>query len=146
MGQKHDLRCSKCGYEIDALLGIGMLYSVENIFKSEKPLLPELVGDDKITQQAWVLVNNNAEISEDYGHSLYACPEDFYLFDKFYFQVGDFKPQYHCPYCQNILQRVAFAKGTAGKTRLKFMDHDKYWQCPRCGNDEMIEYSFDNWD
>ncbi len=146
MGQSHDLRCSNCGYEINALLGIGMLYSAENVFKGEKPLLTELVGDKEISDSVLKAVASGAEISDNYGHELYACPEDFYLFDKFYFKVGEVEPKYHCPYCDNYLQRVTFAKGTAGKTQLKFVDQNKFWQCPRCGNAEMIEFKFCNWD
>ena len=146
MGQRHDLRCSKCGYEIDALLGIGMMYSKSNIFEGEKPMLTELVDDTEITNSVLKAVVAGEKISDDYGHELYACPEDFYLFDKFYFKVGDMEPEYHCPYCDNQLQRVTFAKGSFGKTRLRFVDQSKFWQCPRCGNDEMMEVNFGNWD
>jgi len=146
MGQRHDLRCDKCGYEIDALLGIGMLYAPQNIFKGDQPLLSKLVNDDKITLPVLKSVANGAEISNDYGHELYTCPKDFYLFDKFYFKVGNCQPDYHCPYCETSLQRVTFAKGSALKTRLKFIDQEKFWQCPRCGNAEMTEVNFGNWD
>jgi len=74
------------------------------------------------------------------------CSDSEVLFDKFYFEVGDMEPEYHCPFCDNQLQRVTFAKGSAGKTRLKFVDQSKFWQCPRCGNDEMVEVKFGNWD
>lgn len=146
MGQRHDLRCSKCGYEIDAMLGIGMLYSSENIFMGSEPLLNDLVDEKAIVKTALNTVEAGENISNDYGHSLYACPNDFYLFDKFYFKIGTFEPEYHCQYCNRILEQVTFAKGKAGTTRLKFIGQDKFWQCPRCGNDAMVEIAFGNWD
>ena len=69
MGQIHDLRCSKCGYEIDALLGIGMMYSKSNIFEGEKPMLTELVSDTEIINRALKAVAAGEKISDDYGYS-----------------------------------------------------------------------------
>lgn len=146
MGQRHDLRCSKCGYEIDAMLGIGMLYSPENIFTGQTPLLNELVDDQSTVKDALKRVKLGETIADDYGHALYACPKDFYLFEKFYFKIGSFEPKYHCQYCDTVLEQVTFAKGTAGTTKLKFIGQDKFWQCPRCGNDAMVETAFENWD
>lgn len=146
VGEVHDLRCNKCGYGIKAMLGVGMLYSVENIFYRKQPILTDLVDDEKISQKVLKEVASGADISDNYGHELYACPNDFFLYNKFYFKVGEMEPQYPCPYGDGILERLEFAKGKAGTTRLKFVGQDKYWQCPRCGNDSMIEYAFENWD
>ena len=146
MGQTHDLRCSKCGYGIKAMLGIGMLYSSENIFQGDQPILLDLVSDQEQAKKALDQVAAGAKIFENYGHELYACPHDFFLYDKFYFKVGSIEPMYQCPYGDGILERLIFAKGRAGTTRLKFIGQEKYWQCPRCGNDAMIEYAFENWD
>lgn len=146
MGEIHDLHCNKCGYGIKAMLGIGMMYSPDNVFYRNQPILSELVSDDKISEIALKKIQNGEKPADNYGHRLYACPNDFFLYDKFYFKIGSFEPEYACPYGDGKLQRVDFAKGKLGTTRLKFVGQDKYWQCPRCGNDAMIEASFGNWD
>lgn len=147
MGEIHDLRCNKCGYGIKAMIGIGMLYSSENIFGGTDPLLPELVADKNISEQAFQIIKEGKKISEHYGHELYACPNDDFLFDKFYFKVGDLEPQYTCPYGDGVLQRIRFAKGRPGLLKLEFVDHPELtWHCPRCGNDMMNEVAVGNWD
>ena len=149
MGEIHDLHCTKCGYGIKANTGIGMLYSPENVFK-DKQFLLDLVDNPKIVDQTMDLLTKGYEINEDYGHAIYACPNDFYLFDKFYFQLKgtkEFEPQYPCPYCQTTLKRLTFAKGNPRATRLQFVEEPgKYWHCPKCGNDELNEMAFGNWD
>ncbi|WP_334352553.1 hypothetical protein [Companilactobacillus sp. HBUAS56257] len=146
MGEMHNLRCSKCGYGIEANTGIGMLYSEENVVKN---FLADLIEDSKITNQAKVLLKEGNRLNENYGHAIYACPNDFYLFNKFYFQLDptEFVPQYPCPYCQTTLERVTFAKGSLGTTKLKFIkEPKKLWHCPKCGNEELNEISYGNWD
>ncbi|WP_057881203.1 hypothetical protein [Companilactobacillus kimchiensis] len=146
MGEIHDLRCEKCGYGIKTWLGIGMMYSPEMIFEGTDPSLVELVDDEQISTSALELVKTGAEINDHYGHALYACTNDFYLFNKFYFKIDEMEPEYPCPYCDNTLKRITFAKGRAGVTRLQFIDDEKFWHCPKCGNDSMNEVSFSNWD
>jgi len=146
MGEIHDLRCSKCGYGIKAMVGIGMLYSPEQIFYGPNPALSELVQDKALTKQALTKISAGKRVDDDYGHFIYACPNDFYLFDKFYFKIDDWEPEYPCPYGDGILKRLIFAKGQLGTTRLKFVDDSGYWHCPKCGNDSLNEVSFANWD
>lgn len=148
MGEIHDLRCSKCGYGIKAYLGIGMMYAPHMIFGENDPSLPDLIQDDKITSQALAKIKSGVNAKDNYEHALYACPEDNYLFNKFYFELDDgSKPTYQCPYCQTTLQRVTFAKATGGVTKLKFVENpDSLWNCPHCGNSTLNEVAFANWD
>lgn len=147
MGEKHDLHCTKCGYGIEAWLGIGMMYAPTMVFEGEHPSLVDLVDDADISSQALKLVQDGQVIADNYEHEIYACPDDFYLFTKLYFKVGEYEPQYPCPYDDGkILQRLTFAKGQLGSTRLQFVDSKQFWHCPKCGNDELNEYSFANWD
>lgn len=145
MGEVHDLHCSKCGYGIKATLGIGMMYSEQVIFHDSEPLLGDLVNEKDIVENALQLVKTE-KVAENYGHRLYACPNDFYLFNRFFFKVGSYEPEYPCPYCQNTLQQVTFAKGDLGTTKLRFVITDKFWQCPKCGNDALTEFAVSNWD
>ena len=55
MGEIHDLHCTKCGYGIKANIGIGMLYSPENVFK-DKQFLLDLVDNPKIVDQTMDLL------------------------------------------------------------------------------------------
>lgn len=146
MGKIHNLHCSKCGYGIKAWIGIGMMYAPGMIFEGQDPELVSLVDDTKISTAALKLVKKGKKVSEHYGHAMYSCPNDYYLFNKFYFKVGDMEPAYPCPYCDATLKRVNFAKGKIGSTRLKFVGLDKYWHCPKCGNDSLNEISIANWD
>lgn len=146
MGEIHDLRCNKCGYGIKAWLGIGMMYSPEQVFYGKAPSLKELVADESISNEALSLIKSGQKASDDYGHALYACPDDNYLFERFSFKVGEFEPNYPCPYCDKSLQQVTFAKGNLGTTRLKFVDTNIIWHCPKCKNELLKEISFANWD
>lgn len=148
MGEIHDLRCSKCGYGIKAYLGIGMMYAPEMIFGSKDSSLPDLVQDEDITSQTMEKIRAGITVKENYGHVLYACPQDHYLFNKFFFELADgFEPAYQCPYCQTILQQVTFAKAGPNVTKLKFVEKpDNFWSCPHCGNNTLNEISFANWD
>jgi len=147
MGEIHDLHCNKCGYSIKAMLGIGMLYSPEIVFYGENPSLIELVQNQSITDAALEKISTGAKVNDNYGHALYACPNDDYLFNKFYFKVDEMEPEYPCPYCDATLKRVVFSKSKiAGTTKLKFIDSDKFWSCPKCSNDLLTEFSFENWD
>jgi len=146
MGERHELRCKKCGYGINAVLGIGMLYSKEMVFGGQTPSLGELVQDKSITDTALSKIATGGKVADDYGHYLYACPNDFYLFNKFYFKVDGAEVSYPCPYGDATLKRVTFAKGKTGTTRLQFIDGSGFWHCPKCGNDSLNEVSFGNWD
>jgi len=146
VGEMHELRCSDCGYGNKFYLGIGMLYSPERLFYDNRPSLNEVVQNKEITDEALKLIQTGSKVDDDYGQRLYACPNDFYLFDRFYFKIGDMEPEYPCPYGDGILKRVDFSKAGPGTTELKFIDGTGFWKCPRCGNNSMNELSFGNWD
>lgn len=146
MGEIHNLRCCKCGYGIEAWLGIGMLYHPDYIFYGSDPSLVELVDNKDISNQALSLLNSGIKPNDSHRHKLYACPNDFYLFSKFYFKIDDFEPKYPCPYCKSVLKQVIFTKGTRGTTRLKFEDNDEIWHCPKCKSELLEEMAFGNWD
>lgn len=146
MGQIHDLHCSKCGYGIKVWMGIGLMYSQQAVFTGENPSLIHLVNDEEISTKALDLLHSGEKAADNYGHALYACPNDFYLFERFYFKIGNMEPQYPCPYCDKTLEQVTFAKGDLGVTRLQFIKSQQYWQCPKCGNDSMKESFYADWD
>jgi RNase P subunit RPR2 len=142
--------CHKCGWNKESLrLGRGMAYSRSRVFyggqgKSNPPMIAmdSLIKNPKIRKEALTLLEHGGVPTDDYGHSVYGCPECKRLHPGFYFRIktesGIYEPGYKCAKCGHILIRLKIHEG----------EPRQYirWNCPSCGNSRLYLKLMTFWD
>jgi ssDNA-binding Zn-finger/Zn-ribbon topoisomerase 1 len=162
MGKKYGIKCAGCDYSFRANEGVGMMYSMEGVFygwynptkkwnialfdgmhKMEKPLILSLIKDKRIEDSVFKLLTDGAAPSKEYAHEVYSCPECNRLANRFYFKLilsdRNYEPDYCCPHCDTLLQRVTIKSYMNGECKIVYKnDSSKKWECPECGCKKLV--------
>lgn len=158
MGEGYSFKCSSCGYGIEVIEGIGMMYSPHAVFygrgENGEPLLSSLVKSEIIKKKAFDLLAAGAQPDDNYGHELYMCPKCMRFSNRFYFKLRsateDYEPDYKCSSCKTSLKRVMRGYDGNGCLMIEYRNHRKAdWKCPKCNGKELEEdqdYIITLWD
>jgi len=129
MGHGITVRCTNCGHEQKAFLGVGFAYlSLEAVIEvvppAEQPLVLEILNDHYVE-------------STDFEHSLYTCPNCHALEEHFYYRVvyddGQIlQSEYRCDRCGTRLDRTTREVSA--------------YPCPVCGHTTLTKEVFIWWD
>lgn len=127
MGSGYILLCPICAYELEILLGVGMLYSsLENVVDQLHPSCRGTVRD---------ILKNHSVRKTDFWMALYRCEKCNRLYNRLYARIEYDEGQvyetlYKCPKCKLALNSVPdnFDLTTApcpscGKSRLEIRGH-----------------------
>lgn len=139
MGSTYEISCRKCDYRKWFSVGIGMMYSPENLinFRSQFGLLPSLIRSKKTVDIIkGLLREKNAIIADNYGHAIYCCPKCGEFYERFFMHLdyvgGTFEPEYKCTKCKKKLKQVnddlSLEEVLNGKE--SYLMH---YKCPKCG-------------
>ncbi|MGH4139462.1 hypothetical protein [Clostridium sp.] len=144
MGSSYGIRCTKCDYEKQFKIGIGMMYSPDNLqdIDSEFSIFPSLIKSKKTLNLVRALLNEkNGRILGDCGHEIFVCPKCGEFYERFAYKVkydgGVFVPEYKCNKCKAVLCEAADVKKDAEGHR-KGIDLSEF-HCPKCGKKSLIE-------
>ena len=134
MGGSYEVSCKECDYTKRFMIGIGMMYSPQNIvdLDSEFALLTDLIRSKKTLAHIRELLNEKkAVLADGYGHKVYRCPKCGEFYERFCIRLnyedGSFEVEYKCPKCKTAL------KPFKGDIVL-----EKY-PCPKCGRHSLYE-------
>ncbi len=134
MGGSFGICCKTCDYEKFFTTGIGMMYSKRNLGSADSDLLPSLFrSKNMVAHIRKLILEDNAEIADDYGHDVYQCSKCNEFYNRFYihldFAGGSFEPTYKCPKCKKMLERFD----------LHVQNPLKDLPCPQCNNQTLQE-------
>ena len=142
MGYGIDIKCNKCEYTKSELMGIGRMYSPENIidFNNEFNLLPSLIRSKKTVATIKNLVaKHDARLANKYGHDRYHCHKCKLFYNRFYLHLdynkGSFEPEYNCTKCQSPLERL---DPDAEDKNADVKDYS-WGKCPKCEKGFLYE-------
>ncbi len=145
MGSSYGISCRECYYRKDFRIGIGMIYSPNNLkdIDSEFALLPSLIRSKKTLEQIKTLLKEeNAEIADDYGHEIYRCHKCGDFYGRFYLRLeyngGTYEIEYKCPKCKIRLKLIDHSVSAIDAMQEKVINLEKY-PCPKCGNYSLYE-------
>ena len=150
MGESQTFKCMTCKYELKYVLGVGRLYTPEQLFSQEKkPLIDQLIHSNKTkkTLKEWIHVRH-AKICDGYTHVLYVCPSCDRTFNRFHIRLEDhgefFEPEYECDTCKVKLVQLNDEESEVRKDIEveKFINNG----CPKCGEKLLVEMMFERWD
>ena len=144
------MRCEKCKYRFEALLGVGMMHDgvFDVLHLSSQERLKKLrifIQDRAIAKQTLILLEEGAT-ADDYENELYACPQCHRLYTRLYFRLHTeaktYEPDYKCPHCSTLLKRTilgldadepVIAQGVF--CSVVYRDEPTVSvSCPKCGN------------
>ena len=95
MGESQTFKCMTCKYKLKYVLGVGKMYTPEQLFSQEKkPLIDQLIHSNstKKTLKEWFHVRH-AKICDGYAHVLYVCPSCDRTFNRFHIQLEDHRSE-----------------------------------------------------
>ena len=144
MGSTISLCCKDCCYKKDFTVGVGMMYSPDNIrdLDGEFAMLPDLIPSKRtLTYIKELLEERNAEITDDYGHGVYRCKKCGEFHGRFYlrleFDGGSYDVEYKCPRCKTKMERVdcLLEPGDCKDSKVNLENYP----CPACGKHSLYE-------
>jgi len=141
MGHTFGVKCAKCEYKFEAVIGHGMAWC--DFFASDPytntPYYLEYIEDEKILEDICHILQNEEnvrahvidEIGYSHGLMQYHCVKCGRLHNKCYFKLvftdGSYEPKYYCDCCENKLIKV----NLENYIKLK-------WHCPLCGQNKLV--------
>jgi ssDNA-binding Zn-finger/Zn-ribbon topoisomerase 1 len=135
----------ECDYTKDFRIGIGMMYSPQNLidFESDFALLLNLIRSKKAISHIKELLNSkNALIADNYGHEIYRCPKCGEFYERFFIHLdydgGSFEVEYKCTRCKHVLNPIDYEIKDGNGREEKEINLKKY-PCPKCGNYKLYE-------
>lgn len=149
-GRVQTFKCLTCKYELKYVLGVGKLYTPEQLFSQEKkPLIDQLVrsNETKKTLKEWVHVHH-AKICDGYTRVLYVYLSCDRTFNRFHTQLennGEFiELEYECDTCKVKLVQL---KDEESEVR-NDLEVDKFINsgCPQGGEKLLVEMMFERWE
>ena len=147
MGTIIRLKCKKCNAADLMGLSIGMMYSPDNVFvRNDGQMLRNLVGDDRIADEAMRVLDIAHIGVRDYGWDVYFCPECKCAVRKFHFQASEkdkegnitvkYEPEYTCSICGSVLLHIPSGWGEdLRELGQKLKQHG--WRCSKCDSDDI---------
>ena len=145
MGSSYKISCKKCNYTKCFKIGIGMMYSPQNLgdFESKFAILPHLIRSRTVIAYIKKLMRDRgAEIADGYGHKIYRCKKCGEFYERFFIHLDydgeSFEVDYKCTKCKSVLEIIDYdIKGRCGGQENE-MDFAKY-RCPKCGEHSLYK-------
>lgn len=144
MGRGFGIKCQECSYEKRFILGIGMMYSPENLMdlNSEFSIL-SLINSSRTRKLVRELITHkNGNILDGYGHAIYYCNKCGDYHNRFIFSIeyegGIYTPFFKCNKCKIAIEKQEIDD-------YQDVDLDKY-KCPICGKNKLFVECIMNWD
>ena len=145
MGSSYGISCRECDYTKNFKMGIGMMYSPENLidFEAQFPMLPHLIRSKKMLAHIkGLLGEKNAVIADGYGHKIYRCQKCGEFYERFYIHLnygGDsFEVEYKCTKCKVALRTIDYDVTGVDGWEEKEINIEKY-PCPKCDKHSLYE-------
>jgi len=145
MGSSYEISCRECDYTKNFKIGIGMMYSPQNLrdFESEFAMLPYLIRSKKMLAHIKELLSKkSAVIADGYGHKIYLCPKCGEFNERFFIHLdyddGSFAVEYKCTNCKTALKAIDYDVTATDEWEEKEINLEKY-ACPKCGKYSLYE-------
>ena len=144
MGTSYGISCRECNYKKTFMVGIGMIYSPQNLidFESKHALLPSLIKSKKAVIYIKELLNGENAVITDYNYKVYRCPKCGEFYERFFIHLdydgGRFEVEYKCPKCKVALKSIDYNGKKVDRWKEKEINLEKY-PCPKCGKCSLHE-------